>query len=287
MGADNRNRKLAGVLEVGLCHHPVAFYVAGTSITAAHCLTRNCKLPRTMTEVKIFFLFASATTFLSTVLILSLPTPCVAEKLAKAFAGFAISASLLSLFYTVLSLYRPSLFSMTLNRLLFYRLWIPIGVAAGSALVGIMRFDRSQVSEPTGPVDAFVKSGIVLKGLCFSAALSFLTIEVGKLGHDADMRTFFVQSGYPVWFMYAVMAAEILGSLGLFLEATIVPSASCLFLIMSGAVFTHWRNGDPLSDSTDALHLLILLACMDLLVLSTRSSRFVRSHPEQGIRDTI
>src|ERR1700728_3486012 len=119
MGADNRNRKLAGVLEVGLCHHPVAFYVAGTSITAAHCLTRNCKLPRTMTEVKIFFLFASATTFLSTVLILSLPTPCVAEKLAKAFAGFAISASLLSLSYTVLSLYRPSVFSMTLNRLLF------------------------------------------------------------------------------------------------------------------------------------------------------------------------
>ena len=240
-----------------------------------------------MTEVTIFFLFASATTFLSTVLILSVPSTRVAEKLAKAFAGFAISASLLCLFYTVLTLYRPSLFSMTLNRLLFYRLWIPIGVAAGSAVVGIMRFDRSQVSEPTGAVDAFIKSGVVLKGLCFSAALSFLTIEAGKLGHDADMRTFFVQSGYPVWFMYAVMVAEILGSLGLFLRATIVPSASCLFLIMCGAVLTHWRNHDPLSDSTDALHLLILLACIALLAFGDSVPPSIRSDPEQRIQDPI
>lgn len=237
-----------------------------------------------MTEAEIFFLFAPATTFLSTALILKLPSPRVAKKLAKAFTGFAISASLLCLFYTLLTLYRPSLFSMTSNRLLFYRLWIPIGVAAGSAIVGILRFNRPQVSESPGSVDAFVKSGTVLKGLCFSAAPSFLTIEAGKLGHDADMRTFFMQSGYSVWFMYAVMGAEILGSLGLFLKATMVPSASCLFLIMCGAVFTHWRNGDPVSDSTDALHLLILLACIALLAFLDSVRPFVPSHPGKGLR---
>lgn len=218
-----------------------------------------------MTEAKIFFLSASAATFLSTVCILSLPSPRVAEKLANAFLGFAVSASLLCLFYAVLTLNSPRLFSTTLQRLLFYRLWIPVGVAAASAVVRIIRSHRSRTGEATGAVDSFVRSGIVLRGLCFSAALSFLTIEIGKLGHDADMRAFFVQSGYPVWFMYSVMAGEILGSLGLFLKATLVPSASFLFLMMCGAVFTHWRNGDPLSDSTDALHLLIMVACIALL----------------------
>jgi hypothetical protein len=218
-----------------------------------------------MSEVRIFVLSATATTLLSTVLILSLPSPRVAERLARAFSSFAISASLLCLFYTAVTLHSPTLFSITLHRLLWYRLWIPIGVAAASAVVEITRFDQSGSRKNTDPIDSFVKSGSILKGICFSVALSFLTIEVGKIGHDADMRTFFMQSGYPIWFMYAVMAAEVSASFGLFFRDTVLPSASCLFVIMCGAFFTHWRNDDPLSDSTDALHLLMLLACIGLL----------------------
>jgi len=148
---------------------------------------------------------------------------------------------------------------------------IVFGFPSGSGLLRRFSALRSTFGlrrfKPGGALDSFTKSGFVLDGLCFSTSLSFLTIELGKIAHDQEMRTFFTQSGFPIWFMYAVMSVEILASLGLFFRATVVGSASFLFLIMCGAIFTHCQNRDPLSDSIDALHILILLVCIVLLHL--------------------
>ncbi len=76
------------------------------------------------------------------------------------------------------------------------------------------------------------------------------------------MRQFFLQSGYTVGFMYFIMAAETLGAIGLLLRRTVLPAAVGLMAIMAGAIRTHAHNGDPFSDSLEAVHLLILLACI-------------------------
>jgi hypothetical protein len=220
-----------------------------------------------MNEALVSFLSAAATTVLCSICILFLPSPHASKRLERAFLAFTVSASLLCLFYTALTLHNPALFSTTLHHLLFYRLWVPVGVGVASTVFRITKYFRTEALQAGGALDSFTKSGFVLDGLCFSTSLSFLTIELGKIAHDQEMRTFFTQSGFPIWFMYAVMSVEILASLGLFFRATVVGSASFLFLIMCGAIFTHCQNRDPLSDSIDALHILILLVCIVLLHL--------------------
>lgn len=39
---------------------------------------------------------------------------------------------------------------------------------------------------------------------------------------------------------------------------------------MAGAIGTHYRNGDPFTDSLEALHLLIILTCIIVIVSTTR-----------------
>ncbi|MGD9560904.1 MAG: DoxX family protein [Pyrinomonadaceae bacterium] len=109
---------------------------------------------------------------------------------------------------------------------------------------------------------AFTRSPYLLKGLCLSVACSFLATEIGKLAHDAEMRLFFLSSGYPIWLLYFVILAETLGSIGLFVEKTVVPAAIGLCILMVGAIYTHFSNGDPFSSSMEALHLLLLLVCV-------------------------
>jgi uncharacterized membrane protein YphA (DoxX/SURF4 family) len=90
------------------------------------------------------------------------------------------------------------------------------------------------------------------------------------------MRLFFLGSGYTVWFMYFIMALETLGAIGLFVSRIIVPSALGLAIIMFGAIYTHYHNNDPFSDSLDALRLLILLVCVIIVkVFGTRSKTSV------------
>ena len=101
--------------------------------------------------------------------------------------------------------------------------------------------------------------GIVwLTGLS-GAGKSTLATEVGKLAHDAEMRSFFTSSGYPVWFLYVVIAFETVCSLGLLEPRVRLVAAVGLALDMVGAIVTHARNGDPVSDSFEALHLLATL----------------------------
>ena len=123
---------------------------------------------------------------------------------------------------------------------------------------------------------AFASRPETAAGLAVYASLGFFAFEIGKAAHDAEMREFFLNSGYPVAFMYAVMAAEIVGAIGLMFERTRRFAALWLAAIMVGAIGTHARNGDPFSDSLDAARML--LVALSIFALSLKPL----SHRERG-----
>jgi hypothetical protein len=110
-------------------------------------------------------------------------------------------------------------------------------------------------------------------GLGIHVAAMFAGFEVGKLAHDPEMRAFFLQSGYPIGFMYLVMGVEIVGATGLLVTRLRACAAWTLLFVLLGAVGTHVRNGDPLDDSLDAIRMLFLVAAMLLLARSMPSIR--------------
>ena len=52
--------------------------------------------------------------------------------------------------------------------------------------------------------------------------------------------------------------------------------------IMAGAIRTHAHNGDPFSDSLEAVHLLILLAC--IVTIRLTAARVVAANLPAAIR---
>lgn len=165
-------------------------------------------------------------------------------------------------------------------QVLIYRGWLVVGAGVGAvAMIVIRALTRVRPPATRDAVSAFVTSPYLRKALCLSVALSFVAVEIGKLAHDGDMRQFFLQSGYAVWFLYAVMALELLGAAGLLIPPTTIPAAAGLSLLMIGAIATHYRNGDPFTDSLEALHLLVILACIIVIVSTTRRAQ-VQGRPK-------
>jgi putative oxidoreductase len=94
---------------------------------------------------------------------------------------------------------------------------------------------------------------------------AFIMATIGKAENMAYMLAFFKASGYANWFLYFIMAAESLGGLGVLLHFKLKTgplAATGLLLIMVGAVYTHWHNGDPFSDSYAAVSQFITLSIM-------------------------
>jgi uncharacterized membrane protein YphA (DoxX/SURF4 family) len=139
------------------------------------------------------------------------------------------------------------------------------GVVVSAGLFAVVALVASRLRAADGPAPAgltFAASEWTLRGLCVSTALAFLATEVGKLAHQAEMRSFFTASGYPAWFLYVVIVVETFGSVGL-LEPRVRLVAACVLAFdMVGAVATHARNGDPFTDSLEALHLLLTLVAI-------------------------
>ena len=191
-----------------------------------------------------------------------------AEKLARLFYEFCAAAGAVVLVMTVLL--AADAFELkgpvaTLFRALIFRLGTvaPVGLFAVIVLVAALRGGRR--SPGFEACQRFAESPWVVRGLCVSAALAFLATEIGKLAHQPEMREFFVASGYPVWFLYVVIALETIGAVGLLVPTVRTVAACGLALIMVGAIVTHARNGDPFSDSYEAAHLLVILVCIVLL----------------------
>lgn len=173
--------------------------------------------------------------------------------------------------------------STTLLLVLIYRGWIVIGTALGSVLLMLVDQGAGPSFRKRDVIRSFISSPFLLRGLCLSVSISFICTEIGKLSHDADMRQFFLQSGYPLWFLYFVITAESVGALGLLFPRTRMAAAFGLALIMVGAISTHLHNRDPFSDALEALHLLLLLTCIVLIRFSAK-----RTLPQgSGENDTV
>jgi uncharacterized membrane protein YphA (DoxX/SURF4 family) len=109
---------------------------------------------------------------------------------------------------------------------------------------------------------------------------TFILATVGKAMNMADMMTFFRQSGYAIWFLYFIMAVETAGALGILLHfklRTGVAATAGLMLIMLGAVYTHWHNKYPFSDSLAALSQIVNLTMLLLLYLVLRKGGVVEN----------
>jgi uncharacterized membrane protein YphA (DoxX/SURF4 family) len=174
--------------------------------------------------------------------------------------------------------------STKLFRILIYRGWVVIGTAISSALLIVADMAAGSRLRIRDAIRSFLASPYLMRGLCLSVSISFICTEIGKVTHDTDMRQFFLQSGYPFWFLYFIIVAETLGAIGLLLSRTLLAAAFGLILIMAGAIVTHLRNRDPFSDSLEALHLLVLLACIVLIRLFGKTALPPRSSETGAVR---
>jgi uncharacterized membrane protein YphA (DoxX/SURF4 family) len=195
--------------------------------------------------------------------------------MARIFYALSLVLSAAALLYVLLTafgLLSPGLGGSALLRFLIFRGWLVIGTGIGSTLLLVINAAMKRSSRfGSEATRAFITSPRLLDAICISISISFICTEIGKLTHDAEMREFFVQSGYAVWFLYFIMSAETVGSLALLVRRTRVPAALGLAVIMIGAMVTHLRNRDPFSDSIEALHLLVLLVCVVVIhLLQTR-----------------
>lgn len=217
-----------------------------------------------MGDTATFFFLTATATLIALLVILSNRSEPRALAMARAFYFVSVALSLAALAWMLGGIVagHESVLYGRVFRLLLYRGWIVIGVGVASALLLGLRSITAAARFVGGAARSFVSSSYLLRGLCFSVAVSFFCVEIGKLAHDTEMRQFFLQSGYAVWFMYVVMAGETAGAIGLFVRRTRLPAAIGLIVLMLGAIATHVRNRDPFSDSLEAVHLLILLGCI-------------------------
>lgn len=190
-----------------------------------------------------------------------------AARLATGFRRLCAVLALAGVLGVALIALAPSIATpaCTVLRFAGYLGWLVVGTGVSAAFLAMIR----RKSDATR---AFASSPAVSAGLAVYAAFAFFGFEIGKAAHDAEMRQFFVGSGYPVWFMYAVMAAEIAGALALLVRPTRLIAACGLGVVMIGAIGTHARNGDPFTDSLDAVRMLILIASVAVLEASRRKA---------------
>ena len=118
-----------------------------------------------------------------------------------------------------------------------------------------------------------------LWGMTITYGNTFLIATVGKSLNMPEMISFFKQSGYALWFLYFIMAAETAGAIGVLSHFKLrmgIQATIGLLLIMAGAVYTHWHNGDPFSDSYAAVAQLITgLLLLTLYFLERKFGRLV------------
>jgi len=194
-----------------------------------------------------------------------------AERLARLFYEFSAltgAAQLGAVAFSAAGMLSLSGTTGTVFRALVFRFGIVAPVAVGSVIALVAALRR--------PVRgaAFAASPYVLRGLCVTVSLAFLATEIGKLAHLDEMRTFFTSSGYAVWFLYVVIVFETVCAIGLLVPTVRLVAACGLAVDMVGAIATHARNGDPFSDSYEAVHLVVILLCIVALgVLQDRLER--------------
>lgn len=98
---------------------------------------------------------------------------------------------------------------------------------------------------------------IVLRGLLTVVFLVAAGMKFTAVPFEVEG---FARFGYPLWFMYAVGAAQLLGAVLLWTRRHVAYGALLLAVVMIGAVGSHLRAGDPLLMPVPAAVLFVLLA---------------------------
>lgn len=135
-------------------------------------------------------------------------------------------------------------------------------IVLGYLLVNILISSKSENDQPGNHLLKKI-IGTTMWGLSILIGNSFIVATVGKSTNIGYMIDFFRQSGYATWFLYFIMTAETAGAFGILLHfrlKTGIWAALGLILIMLGAVYTHWHNKDPFSDSYAAIAQVLNLA---------------------------
>jgi len=161
--------------------------------------------------------------------------------------------------------------------LAFFKFVIDYGRYVFTLLLGLLvvRIQRLATWPTTGSDASYaVKlSKNVVLGLSILTSNIFLVATVGKIENFGNMSSFFISSGYSVKFLYFIMIVESLGGLGILLNfklRTGPVAAAGLICIMIGAVYTHWHNHDPFSDSYAAVMQLTNLLLLQALYYSKK-----------------
>jgi uncharacterized membrane protein YphA (DoxX/SURF4 family) len=157
----------------------------------------------------------------------------------------------------------------------------------GSVLLGyLLAYLAAGPRSPEGPDRRRVIQQTTLWTLSIMLGNAFILATVGKATHMAEIWAFFQQSGYSKWFLYFIMTAEAAGALGILLHfklRTGIAATAGLMLIMLGAVYTHWHNKDPFSDSLAAVSQFVNMAMLLLLYLLQWKGRNVAAVKDQPV----
>ena len=154
---------------------------------------------------------------------------------------------------------------------------LSLGYLLGRLAMGIQHLSTSDAAFPA-------TLHTTLWALSIAVGNSFLVTTVGKSLNMGIMIAFFKQSGYALWFLYFIMTAETAGAIGILSHFRLklgVPATAGLALIMLGAVYTHWHNGDPFSDSYAAVAQLISQSLLLYLYYLERRTKnlIIQDHP--------
>ncbi|HSR96438.1 MAG TPA: DoxX family protein [Kofleriaceae bacterium] len=97
--------------------------------------------------------------------------------------------------------------------------------------------------------------------LCLSVGIGFSLAGIGKMYSLDFMLDFFAQSHYTKPFLFVIIATEVIGGAAILLpwRPAVLAATAALGVVMFGAIYTHWHNGEPLDYSRDAIGMLLRL----------------------------
>ncbi len=119
---------------------------------------------------------------------------------------------------------------------------------------------------------------IALWSLTILLAAAYLMAGGAKLAGASQMVAEFTQWGYPAWFRILIGLAEVSGALLLLIPRLATLGAAGLSVVMVGAIFTHFKNGEGLR-AMIPLVLLVLLALLGYARRPRRARETTRPSP--------
>ena len=121
--------------------------------------------------------------------------------------------------------------------------------------------------------------GFLIRGLSIQLGIVFISGAIEQYKDRVDIEKFFLGSGYAVWFMYLILAIQLVCGVMLLFNLRFsakVSTVGALAVVMIGAMVTHFRRGDSFNIAIAAT--VLALKCLILLWIKWRERRILRPH---------